>query len=112
LTTDTSVLTAGGNDLGFENVFSRQVEALGQEGDLLIVITTSGNSPNLVQAAEMAHSRGMKVLGVLGGNGGKLKQHCDKSIVVPFEKPGEVQEMHLIIGHLLCDLSERSVYDD
>ena len=76
LTTDTSNLTAGGNDIGFENVFARNVEGLGIKGDVLLAISTSGNSPNVIKAVDMAHKKGMKVIGFLGGNGGKLERYC------------------------------------
>ncbi len=111
LSTDTSILTAGANDIGYDNVFARQVEGLGQSGDLLIAISTSGNSENLILAADMAHSKGMKVLGVLGNGGGKLASLCDHSVIVPSNSTQRIQEMHIIIGHLMCELSERALYE-
>ncbi|MBK7499868.1 MAG: SIS domain-containing protein [Ignavibacteriales bacterium] len=83
LTTDSSNLTAGGNDIGFENIFARNVEGLGSLGDVLLAISTSGNSPNIIKATEAAHSKGIKVIGLLGGNGGKLNSLVDLPIVVP-----------------------------
>lgn len=110
LSTDTSVLTAGANDLGFDQVFSRQVEGLGAEGDLLIVISTSGNSENLVHAVEVARFKGMRILGILGGNGGRLLEMCDQAVVVKCSDVQRVQEMHAFVGHCLCELSERALY--
>ncbi len=112
LSTDTSSLTAGANDLGFENVFIRQIEGLARPGDLLILISTSGNSENLLRAASIAGERGISVLGVLGTGGGKLAGLCDKALVVPSDDVQRIQEMHAIIGHLLCELSERDLYDN
>lgn len=110
LTTDTSVLTAGGNDIGYDNIFARQINALGKPGDLLIVISTSGNSANLRLAAEEAQTREMKVLGVLGGTGGGVKGLCDVAVVVPSSDTQRIQEMHSFIGHQLCALSEEALY--
>ncbi|MBS1262725.1 MAG: Phosphoheptose isomerase [Calditrichaeota bacterium] len=109
LTTDTSALTAGANDLGYENVFARQIEAHGRDGDLLIAISTSGNSPNLLRAADVAHEMGMNVLGVLGRGGGRLRGSCDLAVVVPSGDTQRIQEMHALIGHILCELSERAL---
>lgn len=110
LTTDTSNLTAGGNDIGFENVFARSVEGLGNDGDILLAISTSGNSLNVVKAVEMAHSKGMKVIGFLGGNGGKLKSLVDLPIVVPSSNTQRIQEGHIIIAHIICELVENDLY--
>jgi D-sedoheptulose 7-phosphate isomerase len=110
LTTDTSNLTAGGNDIGFENVFARNVEGLGNEGDVLIVISTSGNSANLIKAADKAHNKGMKVVGLLGGTGGKLKDLVDNPIVIPSSNTQRIQEGHITIAHILCELVERELY--
>lgn len=107
LTTDTSALTAIGNDFGIEQIFSRQVEALGGKGDLLIAISTSGNSPNILRAAETARARGMAVVGVIGGTGGKLKDACDLALVVPSSHTPQIQEMHILIAHILCDMIDR-----
>ena len=103
LTTDTSVLTAGGNDLGFDTIFARQVEALGRRGDLLILHSTSGNSENLVQAASVAARMGLRTVGVLAKDGGRLKPLVDRALVVPTEMTARAQEMHLAIGHIVCD---------
>ena len=106
LTTDSSALTAIGNDYGFECVFSRQVEALAQPGDLLMVISTSGNSANLITATEVAQARGAKVIGLLGRDGGALCRSVDLPLVVCVSRTARIQEAHLVIIHLLCTLFE------
>ncbi|NLT51517.1 MAG: SIS domain-containing protein, partial [Ignavibacteria bacterium] len=110
LTTDTSNLTAGGNDIGFINVFARSVEGLGNSGDVLIAISTSGNSENVIKAVEKAKEKNIKTIGFLGGSGGKLKSIVDKAIIVPSENVQRIQEGHITIGHILCELAERSLY--
>jgi len=110
LTTDTSNLTAGGNDIGFENVFARSVEGLGQKDDVLLAISTSGNSVNIINALETAHSKGMKVIGFLGGDGGKLKAKVDLSIVIPSSNVQRIQEGHITIAHIICELVEDELY--
>lgn len=110
LTTDTSILTALGNDYGFEEVFSRQVEALLKEGDLLVAISTSGESPNVIKAALKAKSKGVKVVGLLGKGGGKLRELCDIAIVVPSNSTPRIQEVHILVGHLVCEEVERALY--
>lgn len=110
LTTDTSNLTAGGNDIGFENVFARNVEGLGIKGDVLLAISTSGNSPNVVKAVDMAHKKGMKVIGFLGGNGGKLKDIVDLPIVIPSSNVQRIQEGHITVAHIICELVEDKLY--
>lgn len=110
LTTDTSNLTAGGNDIGFENVFARNVEGLGVLGDVLLAISTSGNSANIIKAVEKAHSKGMKVIGFLGGSGGKLKSIVDLPIVVPSLNTQRIQEGHITIAHIICELVEDKLY--
>jgi D-sedoheptulose 7-phosphate isomerase len=109
LTTDTSALTAIGNDYGFNEIFSRQVAALGRDGDVLIVISTSGNSPNLVRAVEVAHVRGVKTIGFLGNTGGVLEKMTDMSFVVPSAITARIQEMHILIGHILCGYIEKNI---
>lgn len=106
LTTDSSALTAGGNDIGFENTFARLVEALGRKGDVLVAISTSGNSENIIRAAQKAHESGMYVIGFLGKDGGKLKSRCDLPIVVPSENTQRIQEGHITIGHIIAELVE------
>ena len=110
LTTDTSNLTAGGNDIGFENVFARNVEGLGIKGDVLLAISTSGNSPNVIKAVDMAHKKGMKVIGFLGGNGGKLKDIVDLPIVIPSSNVQRIQEGHITVAHIICELVEDKLY--
>ena len=110
LTTDTSNLTAGGNDIGFENVFARNVEGLGNKGDVLLAISTSGNSPNVIKAVEMAHKKGMKAISFLGGNGGKLKPLVDLPIVIPSHNTQRIQEGHITVAHIICELVEEELY--
>jgi len=110
LTTDSSNLTAGGNDIGFENVFARNVEGIGNRGDALIAISTSGNSGNVIKAVEMAHRKGMKVIGLLGGEGGKLKQIVDLPIVIPSSNIQRIQEGHITVAHIICELVEEELY--
>ncbi len=110
LTTDTSNLTAGGNDIGFENVFARNVEGLGNNGDVLLAISTSGNSPNVIKAVEMAHQKGMKAIGFLGGSGGKLKSIVDLPIIIPSSNVQRIQEGHITIAHIICELVEDKLY--
>ena len=110
LTTDTSNLTAGGNDIGFENVFARSVEGLGQKDDVLLAISTSGNSVNIIKASETAHSKGMKVIGFLGGDGGKLKSNVDLPVVIPSSNVQRIQEGHITVAHIICELVEEELY--
>lgn len=109
LTTDTSFLTAFANDTGFEGIFGRQVQALGKPGDLLLGISTSGNSTNVIQAVKTAKSSGMKTL-VLTGQSGQLKDLSDAAIAVPSDDTQHIQESHLAIEHILCHLAERQVF--
>ncbi len=112
LTTDTSNLTAGGNDIGFENVFARNVEGLGAEGDVLMAVSTSGNSGNVIKAVEMAKRKGMKVVGFLGGTGGKLKSMVDVAIVIPSANVQRIQEGHITAGHIIFELTELELYSN
>jgi D-sedoheptulose 7-phosphate isomerase len=107
LTTDTSLLTAAGNDYGFETIFARQVAGLGRPGDVLLAISTSGNSPNVVCAVEEAHRRGLRTLGLLGRDGGRLKDMVHIALVVPSSNTQRIQEVHITIGHILCGTLER-----
>lgn len=106
LTTDSSNLTALGNDFGFETVFSRQIEALGKPGDVAIGITTSGQSPNVLAAVTTARKMGLKTIGFIGKDGGKLKGLVDISIVVPSDSTQRIQESHITIGQIICELIE------
>ena len=111
LTTDTSILTAHPNDFSFESVFSRQVEALGVEGDCLIAISTSGNSENIIQASISAKQQNMSVIGLMGGDGGQLKSLVDMPIVIPSTTTARIQEAHMIIYHWWCEMLDE-VTDD
>ncbi len=102
LSTDTSALTAISNDYGFEHVFSRQLEALAQPGDLFLAISTSGNSANVLKALASAKKAGCKTLGLSGRDGGKMNALCDLNIVVPSDITARIQEMHILIGHIFC----------
>ena len=104
LTTDTSALTAIGNDYGYEHVFSRQVEALARKGDLLIGISTSGNSRNVIYALQKAKEIGCRTIGFSGKGGGKMNDVCDLNIIIPSDDTARIQEMHIMIGHILCQL--------
>jgi len=110
LTTDTSNLTAGGNDIGFENIFARNVEGLGNEGDVLFAISTSGNSVNIIKAVEKAHQKKMFVIGFLGGTGGKLKSLVDLPVVIPSANVQRIQEGHITVAHIICELVELELY--
>lgn len=103
LTTDTSALTAIGNDYGYEQVFSRQVEALGRPGDVLVGISTSGNSPNVLKAVEAAKALGMRSIGILGRDGGSLKAAVDDALVVPSQVTARIQEVHEMVFHFWCE---------
>ena len=108
LSTDTSALTAGGNDLGFDEVFARLVEAYGSKGDLVLGLSTSGRSPNVLKALEIARSRGLGTMALLGGDGGPIRQHADLSIVVPHTGSADrVQECHIALGHVIIELVEK-----
>lgn len=104
LTVDTSILTAVGNDYGFDKVFVRQVEALGNKGDVLVGISTSGNSPNVLAAIELAKSKGIFCVGMTAAGGGNMMEVCDECIAIPAKITARAQEMHILIGHILCEL--------
>lgn len=109
LSTDTSALTCIANDYSFDEVFARQVQGLGRAGDLLVAISTSGNSRNVIRAVEEARALGMQVLGLLGRDGGALKPMCDLAIVVPSPVTARIQEAHILIGHTLCGMIEQEL---
>jgi D-sedoheptulose 7-phosphate isomerase len=112
LTTDTSGLTAIGNDYGFEQIFARQVEALAQAGDVLIAISTSGNSPNVLRAVERAQELGVATVALSGHDGGALRAAADLCLVAPHEETARIQELHITIGHILCDLVEVALVNE
>jgi len=109
LTTDTSLLTAVGNDFGFEHIFARQVEALGRPGDLLIIHSTSGNSPNVLRAAEAARPRGVRTLAFTARDGGPLRALVDHAVIIPTDRTDRAQELHLCIQHAICDRIEETL---
>jgi len=109
LTTDTSLLTAAGNDFGFDEIFARQVDALVSDRDLLVIHSTSGNSPNVIRAAEAAHRKGARVLAFSARDGGALRAVADHSVVVPTDRTDRAQEIHLCIEHAICELIEEEV---
>lgn len=109
LTTDTSILTAGGNDLGFENIFARQIHALGCEEDLAVGISTSGNSLNVIKGLQKAQEMGLATAAFTGGDGGKLKDFIDPLIIVPSRSVARIQEIHILLGHILCGYIEQQM---
>ena len=109
LTTDTSLLTAAGNDFGFELIFARQIDALARAGDLLVIHSTSGNSPNVLRAAEAARAKGARVLAFSARDGGALRALADHNVIVPTTRTDRAQELHLCIEHIICDLIEREL---
>ena len=109
LTTDSSLLTATGNDFGFDHIFSRQVEALAKVGDLLIIHSTSGNSPNVIRAAEAAKLLGVPVLALSAKDGGALKHVADHTVIVPTDRTDRAQEIHMCIQHAICEIIEQSL---
>lgn len=106
LTTDSSILTSVANDYGFDYIYTRQLQALARPGDLLVIISTSGNSPNILNALQTASSMGILTVGLLGKNGGKAENMVDQSVVIPSGTTARIQEAHILIGHCLCDLIE------
>ena len=112
LTTDTSALTAIANDYGFESIFSRQIEALGRENDVFIAISTSGNSPNIVRAVQAATEKGMKIIILSGKNGGILRGQGHVHIIVPSDITARIQEMHILIGHIICEAVDTAFEND
>lgn len=109
LTTDTSAITAGGNDIGFDNIFARQVEALGKPGDVAIGISTSGNSENVIRGLQMSEKMGITPAGFGGRDGGKMNGLASPYLIVPSDTTARIQEMHILMGHLLCDGLERKL---
>ena len=109
LTADTSVLTSVANDYGFETIFSRQVEALCGPQDLLVAISTSGNSPNVLNGVETARARGVPSVALSGRDGGRLRELVDIALIAPSDNTARIQEAHILIGHILCDLVEHRI---
>jgi D-sedoheptulose 7-phosphate isomerase len=112
LTTDGGVLTCIANDSGFEQVFARQIEAIGNEGDVCLAISTSGQSPNIVRACEQARSQKISVIGLLGRDGGKVAPLCDVALIVSSDDTQRIQETHNLVGHILCELIESAVFSN
>jgi D-sedoheptulose 7-phosphate isomerase len=110
LTTDTSVLTAAGNDHGFERIFARQINALGNERDVFIGISTSGNSQNIIEALKECKVKGILTIGLTGSSGGKMKDLCDICLCIPSEETPRIQEMHILIGHIICSIVEAKLF--
>ena len=112
LSTDTSILTAVGNDYGYDHVFARQIMALGQKGDTAIAISTSGNSPSVIKAVDIAHSRGLFTVGFTGETGGKMIDRVGVLFRVPSRQTSRIQETHILLGHILCELIERRLFPE
>jgi len=112
LTTDTSNLTAIGNDYGYDFVFSRQLEGMGQKGDIFIGISTSGNSINIINAFESAKKKGITTVALVGRDGGKMAEMADYSLIVPSDSTPRIQESHILIGHILCDIIEKEIFGE
>ncbi|MDR1884369.1 MAG: D-sedoheptulose 7-phosphate isomerase [Prevotella sp.] len=111
LSTDTSILTAIGNDYGYEKLFSRQVQAQGQEGDVFIGISTSGNSPNILLAIEECKKKGIYTIGLTGQTGGKMVDICDLTIRIPSTETPRIQESHILTGHIICCIVEDVIFN-
>ncbi len=112
LTTDTSCLTAIGNDYGYDKVFSRQLEGMGQKGDIFIGISTSGNSLNIINAFNSAKEKGITTVALTGRDGGEMAKIADYALVVPSDSTPRIQESHILIGHILCDIIEKEIFGD
>jgi D-sedoheptulose 7-phosphate isomerase len=112
LSTDTSILTAVGNDYGYERVFARQIEALGQAGDVAIGISTSGNSPNVLEALDVARSKGLYTVGFTGESGGKMNGRAETLFRVPSRQTPRIQETHILLGHVICELVDRELFPE
>jgi len=110
LTTDSSILTAIGNDYGYEHLFSRQIEANGNAGDIFIALSTSGNSANIIRAIDVAKAKGLMIVGLTGAKEGKMDSLCDAIIKVPSTDTPRIQEAHILIGHILCQVIEQEMF--
>jgi D-sedoheptulose 7-phosphate isomerase len=111
LTVDTSIVTALGNDYGFDTIFSRQIEALAQKGDVVLGFSTSGNSENVIRAFKLANELGVVTIGLLGNEGGRAKDHVRLAIVVPSDDTARIQEVHITIGHIICEIVESELQE-
>lgn len=112
LTTDTSNLTAIGNDYGYDKVFSRQLEGMGQTGDIFFGISTSGTSQNIINAFEVAKQKGIKTIALVGRDGGVMAKMADIALIVPSDSTPRIQESHILIGHIICDIIEKEIFGD
>jgi D-sedoheptulose 7-phosphate isomerase len=112
LTTDTSILTAVSNDYGYKNVFSRQIQALGQPGDIAIAISTSGNSPSVLEALDAARAKGLFTVGFTGETGGKMLERAEVLFRVPSRQTPRIQETHILLGHIICELVDRELFPE
>ncbi|MEK6943331.1 MAG: D-sedoheptulose 7-phosphate isomerase [Nanoarchaeota archaeon] len=110
LSSDLSAITAIGNDYGFDAIFERQIEALGNEGDVLILLSTSGNSANIIKAAEKAKKMKIKIISLLGKNGGKMKNKSDVEIIIPSDNTPRIQEAHIMIMHIICEIADEKLF--
>jgi len=110
LTTDSSILTAIGNDYGYDELFKRQVDAYGRQGDIFIGISTSGNSPNIIKALAHAQELGILAVGFTGSTGGNMANNCDLCINIPSESTPRIQEVHITVGHIICDIVEKTLF--
>jgi D-sedoheptulose 7-phosphate isomerase len=110
LSTDTSVITSIGNDFGFDRIFEKQVQAMGLPGDILLAISTSGNSPNILRGLQAAREKGIQTLALTGQDGGQMVQYSDYALIVPSSETPLIQETHMVIGHLLCQMVESALF--
>lgn len=110
ITTDTSVITSIANDYGFERLFARQIQAIGKKGDVLVALSTSGNSANIVEGIKEAKKTGITAIGLTGRSGGKISQLCDVCLRIPSDDTPRIQEAHILIGHIICSIIENSLF--
>jgi len=110
ITTDTSVITSIANDYGFDRLFARQIQAIGKKGDILVAISTSGNSANIIEGIKEAKKIGITTIGLTGRSGGKISQLCDLCFKIPSDETPRIQEAHILIGHIICSIIEKSLF--
>jgi D-sedoheptulose 7-phosphate isomerase len=110
ITTDTSVITSIANDYGFERLFARQIQAIGKKGDILVAISTSGNSANIIEGIKEAKKIGITTIGLTGKSGGKISELCDLCFRIPSDETPRIQEAHILIGHIICSIIEKSLF--